>query len=571
MEQILRIKDLNIDFHTPQGTVHAVRGVDLSVAPGEIVALAGESGSGKTTLCRSIVGLEPKNAAIKGGTIEIGLQKQQDCDGRRGVRTAMIFQNPMTFLDPVYKVGNQITEVIRINDPKVSKQTAQNRAVELLGAMGIENPALAYHQYPHEFSGGMAQRVAIAIALAADPELIIADEPTTALDISVQEEILSLMKETVTESRGLLLVTHDLSVAAEIADRVAVMKGGRIVEQGPAEQIFLHPQEEYTQRLVRYAGYGKGGEHMHGKLHFHHGLLHSHEEDVPTDEVLISVSDLIKTYSAGHGRIGTAAERKTVLDHFNMTIRRGEILGLIGRSGCGKTTLARILIGIEQVDAGRVEYFFRDEYFEPETDAAGVSEGLLVRTPRQQPSVSRRPRPGEVQIIFQDSSSALNPRMKVKDIIAEPLVLLKGKKNSGLNTDVTDKSNRSVKEQRYEKVKEVMAQVKLDFSLMERRPRQLSGGQRQRVAIARALITNPQFIIADEPTSSLDVSTQAEIVHLLRELQEQRDLTMMIISHDLPMVAHVSDRIIRMDDLHHVESEEERRYLHHHNHSSCQL
>ena len=522
---VLEIKDLHLSFHGPKGRVQAIRGVNLQVNPGEVVALAGESGSGKTALCRAVMRLHSQHASIDKGQIllegmDVTHLLEKKMESVRGRLCSMVFQDPMSSLNPVYSVGKQITEVILLHEKNTPKQ-AQKRAVELLRQMGIEEPEKRFFQYPHQFSGGQRQRIAIAIAMACNPKLLIADEPTTALDIRTQNEIMGLLKSVQVGNSelaagGMLFVTHDLGLAEQIADRIYIMREGLVVESGRTEEIFSHPKHDYTRQLLEYAAYGKGTSHYHG--HINDEKPHrSHQCD---GHPLVSVRSLSKSFELSKKQI------RPVLQDFSMNIFRGEILGIVGDSGCGKSTLARCIAGI----------------YEPDSGSVSVQEGT------------------KLQMIFQDSMTALNPRMTLAEIIAEPLVLSERSKNRKLHAPIdsegADASEsffdkicdlRKHRKKILQKVYDVMKQVELDPELAGRHPYDVSGGQRQRAAIARALITEPDFLIADEPISSLDVSIQAQIIHLLKKLHDEKQLTMMLISHDLPMVEHISDRIIKIE------------------------
>ena len=391
-------------------------------------------------------------------------------------------------------------------EPVEAEREYDERAVGLLREMGMKDAEKYLSCYPHQLSGGQRQRVAIAIALACDPALIIADEPTTALDPRNQKQIISVLKRLAAErDKGILFITHDLGLARDLATKIAVMKDGRFVEAAEAEEIFENPKHEYTKALVRYSQYGKMGSHYHGNFGQMIGnrdeitISSEMTDQVESSEKIMIAKDIDMIYrTEKHGC-------KKVLSGYSLDVVKGEILGLVGQSGCGKSTLARIIMGLTIPNGGSVKW-----------GRCGSRDRREVRT----------------QMIFQDSASAFNPRMTIEEIISEPLVIARV-------------GNR---EERRSKVIEVMKQVHLEEQLMGRYPYDVSGGQRQRAAIARALITEPEFIIADEPLSSLDVPTQAEIVHLLRELHEKRQLTMILISHDIPMVEHVCDRIVSMDE-----------------------
>lgn len=493
MEHILQIENFRLSFQGQAGRVEAVRGVDLSVAPGETLALVGESGCGKTALCRAVMMLHAKHASVDSGRIlvcgrDVTKMDEKELEQVRGRDVAMVFQDPMSSLNPVFSIGKQIMEPI-LRHENVGKKEAKKKALALLERVGISEPELRVKQYPHHFSGGMRQRVSIAIALACNPRLLIADEPTTALDIETRGQIMKLLKEVCREqNRGVIFVTHDLGLAEELADRTAVMKDGVIVEMGRTAKIFEKPVHPYTKELVRYAGYGKKGSHFHGKIR-------EKKNCIEAGRPLVTMTGLSKAFSGSHRQV------RKVFSDFSLTVNQGEIVGLIGPSGCGKSTLARCLMGIYEPTEGKITY-----------------------------EIECRK-----QMIFQDSASAFNPRMTLAQIIAEPLVLRNRRQGISMQ-----------KEELRRQVFAVMEQAELPRDLAERHPYDVSGGQRQRAAIARALITDPDFIIADEPISSLDVSMQAQIVHLLKKLKEERNLTMLLIAHDLPMVAHISDRIVEM-------------------------
>ena len=512
--ELLDIKDFRMCFDGKQGVVHAVQGVSLTVRPGEIVAIVGESGSGKTALCFSILMLHRHHARHLSGSIclfgkDVTKMREKELEHIRGKVASVVFQDPLNSLDPVRTIGEQIMTPMKLygdGEPAEAEREYTERAVGLLREMGMEDAEKYLSCYPHQLSGGQRQRVAIAIALACDPALIIADEPTTALDPRNQNQIISVLKRLAAErNKGILFITHDLGLARELATKIAVMKDGKFVETAEAEDIFENPKHEYTKALVRYSQYGKKGSHYHGNfgqtIADRDGIITSSEtiDQVEAAPKIMISKDIYMIYrTKKHGY-------KKVLSGYSLDVVKGEILGLVGQSGCGKSTLARIIMGITTPNGGSVEW-----------GRCGSRDRREVRT----------------QMIFQDSASAFNPRMTIEEIIAEPLVIARV-------------GNR---EERRRKVMEVMKQVHLEEQLMDRYPYDVSGGQRQRAAIARALITEPEFIIADEPLSSLDVPTQAEIVHLLRDLHEKRQLTMILISHDIPMVEHVCDRIVNMDE-----------------------
>ena len=509
MEYVLETKGLNISYKTKNGLKQVVKDVTFSLEKKQFMALVGGSGCGKTTLCKSLVGLNEKNMVID------GYIKKND------IKIAMVFQDPYLSLDPAQSIGKQIEETVSIHAKKTHSKSNSDRAyarrksLEILNQVGIDNADLRYAHIPMNFSGGMRQRIAIAIALAMEPELIIADELTSSLDEDNKKQILDLLKSLSQQlSTAVLMVTHDLGLVKDYCDHVLVMEEGCIREEGTVNQIFFHPQELYTQSLVRYAGYGRGTEHTHGDIHFHHGKAHSHEhkddhvhERIDTvinkDERLgriphlLEIKDLSKRYKNGKHR------QIQVFSNINLNIHKGELLGISGKSGIGKTTLAKCIVGLEKPDSGSIKY------------ASELHEQ------------------SDLQMVFQDSKSALNPRMTVGSSIYEALKL--NSKSGDFNSI-----------QKTERINELLEMVELDQGLRTKRPYEISGGQRQRVAIARALAMEPRFLIADEPISSLDMQVQAQMIHLIKQIQRENQLTVMLISHDIPMLMHVCDRILSL-------------------------
>ena len=486
MDGLLKITDLTVGFDNPAGSMTAVKHADLAIAQGQTVALVGESGCGKTVMCKSILGLLCSRGRIRSGSIyfdgrDISSLTDKQMVSLRGGEISMVFQDPMTSLDPAFSVGEQIAEVLRVHEGLSAKE-ARAEAVKMMELVKIPDAASRYDQRPYQFSGGMRQRISIAAALAAKPKLLLADEPTTALDETTRSGIMDLLRNAVRETgAAMLFITHDLSLVEGTADRVAVMKDGVIVEEGSTADVLENPQHEYTKKLLGYLNYSRNKGHDHRS---------EPERTVP----LVEVRHLHKTYAADRKK------RRTVIDDMSFVINRGEIIGVVGRSGCGKSTLSRCLTGLESYDSGEII----------------IKDGT------------------QIQMIFQDTGLSFNDRMTIEEIIAEPLMIKGGRKgNRG-----------SRKSEARALVQDVMAAVELDSSLKDRRPYELSGGQRQRAAIARALITAPDLIIADEPLTGLDVTAQAQIVHLFRKLSDERDLAVMFIAHDLPMVNHISSRII---------------------------
>ncbi len=495
-EAVLQFKDLDVKFKTEFGRVHAVKGLTLDVRPGEVVALVGESGSGKSVTATTALGLLPGNASILGETIvanqSIGKLNGKQMRNVRGNHVAMVFQEPMTALNPVIRVGEQLTEAMEVHGVAFGKE-AWARAVDLLKAVGIPNAERRAKQYPHELSGGMRQRVVIAMALSCDPAVIIADEPTTALDVTVQADILDLLRSLKDKlNTGILLITHNMGVVADMADRVAVMFKGEIVEQGTSEEVLLHPQHPYTKRLldaVPHLGVG-------------HGQFGEAVNPVTSTEKALEVENFVVEYK----RTGKKPFR--AVDDVTFDCRRGEIVGLVGESGSGKSTIGRALLGLIPVASGQAKVLGSD---------------LTKVKGRELKELRSR-----IGVIFQDPAASLNPRLPVGDVIAEPLVV----------------HNRGNAESRRQRVYELLDAVRLPRSAYNRYPHELSGGQRQRVSIARALTLSPDLLVADEPTSALDVSVQASVLEMFTELQKEFGFACLFISHDLAVIDSLAHRVV---------------------------
>ena len=488
-EHLLDVRNLSVDFHTAQGTVHAVRNVSWHLDKGETLAILGESGSGKSVSASAIMNLidVPPGDITSGEALFNGadLLKMSAEDRRRinGRRIAMIFQDPLSHLNPVYSVGWQIAETMTTHGTAASE--ARAHALELMRRVGIPEAESKIDAYPHQFSGGQRQRLMIAMALALKPDILIADEPTTALDVTVQAQILALLEELQQETgMGLLLITHDLGVVAEVADRVVVMNAGEIVETGTAAAVYGAPVHPYTRKLIA-AVPGTG------------------EITPPLDtgiKPFLEVNGLSKHFGAF-----------VALDKVSLTVLPGETLAIVGESGSGKSTLAKTLLRLEDATEGEALYHGRD---------------LVTMPPRELFDLRR-----EVQMIFQDPTQSLNPRMSVYDIIAEAFVI---------HPEILPKA------QRRERVRDLLHHVGLEAGHLHRYPHQFSGGQRQRIAIARALALEPRLIICDEAVSALDVSIQAQVIDLLTSLQAEFGLSYMFIAHDLPLVRDFAHRVVVM-------------------------
>ncbi|WP_196425168.1 ABC transporter ATP-binding protein [Amycolatopsis camponoti] len=522
---VLSISDLSVSFQTEDGVVDAVKGIGFDVQPGEIVAVVGESGSGKSVTSMSVLGLLPKTSRIAGelrlGERNLADLKEKEMQKIRGNQVAMIFQEPMTALNPVYTVGWQLREALR-SHLDISKAAADKRAVELLDMVGIPNPELRFKQYPHQLSGGLRQRVVIAMAISCDPKVIIADEPTTALDVTVQAEILGLLRKLRdTLDTAIVLITHDMGVVADMADRVIVMYQGEIVEEAPSRELFASPKEDYTRRLL--AAVPVLGQRPEGRrLLDDAGIASDSTEaakiaeeirlaDAELEAVIeeaapaLEIKNLVLEYP---GRRGQGKNR--AVDDVSLSIAKGEIVGLVGESGSGKTTVGRCAVGLLQATEGTVAIAGKD--------ITKMSAKEL------------RPLRRYFSIVFQDPASTLDPKMTIGESIAEPMVLHKVLGGKELSA----------------RVRSLLDKVELGGHYMNRYPHELSGGQRQRVAIARALSLDPALLIADEPTSALDVSVQARVLDLFLDLQQSLQFACLFISHDLAVVDLLADRVAVM-------------------------
>ena len=497
-EPLLSIENLSVAFKQGGTTNLAVDGVSFTINKGETVALVGESGSGKSVTALSILKLLPYPAASHpSGAIHFNGENLLDGDERdlmrvRGNDVTMIFQEPMTSLNPLHTVDRQINEILKLHRGMSDKQ-ATERTVELLEQVGIQNAKARLGAYPHQLSGGQRQRVMIAMALANEPQLLIADEPTTALDVTIQAQILKLLKE-LQQKRGLamLFITHDLGIVRKIADRTFVMKGGKIVEHGPTEKLFKNPQHEYTKHLINSEPSGEPPEA---------------DDSAP---LILQAEDVKVWFPVKRGFMRRTVDHVKAVDGIDVTLREGQTLGVVGESGSGKTTLGLALTRLIS-SKGKIAFVGRN-----------ISEYSFKQM---------KPLREEMQVVFQDPYGSLSPRMSIGEIVGEGLQIHQPE----LSTFERDK-----------KVAEALFETGLDPDTRHRYPHEFSGGQRQRVAIARALVLEPKFIMLDEPTSALDMSVQAQVVDLLRELQERHKLTYMFISHDLKVVRALANDVIVM-------------------------
>ena len=513
MSTLLSVNNLNIEAHTRTGVVQVVKDLSFSIRQGETLGVVGESGCGKTVTALSIMKLLPKETLkISSGNIifnnkAINNLSDSELEKIRGNEISMIFQEPMTSLNPLFTVGEQVAEVVR-RHKKVSKERAWKRAIELLDLVKIANPEKKASDYPFQLSGGQRQRVMIAVALACEPKILIADEPTTALDVTIQAEILALINRLKEETgTAVMFITHDMAVVAQMADRVIVLYPGEKVEEGTVHEIFNNPKHEYTKSLL--AAVPKLGEMASRKYPEPMRLMGKGDTQIikpiiGTDEPILSVKKLVTRYSIRGGLFQRIKAKVHAVEDISFTIMKGKTLSLVGESGCGKSTVGRSLIRLVEPASGEVYL-----------DGQNILD-LTVKDVRDARS--------KIQMVFQDPFASLNPQRPLFDQVAEPL------RNYGIFK----------LEELQKRIGDLFDRVKLPQSFMKRYPHQLSGGQRQRIAIARALALNPKVIIADEPVSALDVSVQAQVLNLMMELQVDLGLSFLFISHDMAVVERVS-------------------------------
>ncbi|MCF1472828.1 ABC transporter ATP-binding protein [Agrobacterium vitis] len=495
-QTVLTVKDLKVTFTTPDGEVNAVKGISFDVKKGETLAIVGESGSGKSQTMMGIMGLLASNGQVAGsaryGETELAGASISTLNDVRGSKITMIFQEPMTSLDPLYTVGKQISEPL-IFHRRMSRSKARARVLELLKLVGIPEPERRIDSYPHELSGGQRQRVMIAMALANEPDLLIADEPTTALDVTIQAQILDLLADLQKRfGMAIVLITHDLGVVRHVADRVAVMRRGEIVEQGSRDDIFERPQADYTKMLLAAEPSGSKA---------------APPSDAP---VILEGRNVVVDFNISSGILFKGNRKFRAVDHVNLKLRQGQTIGIVGESGSGKSTLGRALLKLLSAD-GRFSF--------ETTDISGLDRAGM------------RPFRRQLQLVFQDPYGSLSPRQTVGEIITEGLYVHEP------NLSKAERDKRAIA---------ALKEVGLDPASRNRYPHEFSGGQRQRIAIARSMILKPKVVILDEPTSALDRSVQRQVIELLRDLQQKHDLSYVFISHDLSVIKAISDHVIVM-------------------------
>lgn len=553
-EPLLSVRNLQVSFASEAGTVHAVRNMNFDLYRGKTIGIVGESGSGKSVTSLAVMGLLDKNASVKGSVVYKGEELLTKSDAEmskiRGKNIAMVFQDPLSALTPVFSIGDQLKEALVIHNPDMTEDQIRERSIELLNLVGITKPAERLKSFPHEFSGGMRQRVMIAMAIANNPDIIIADEPTTALDVTIQAQVLDVLKKAQRETgAAMIFITHDLGVIAGVADEVIVMYAGHLVEHNSVEEIFAHPTQPYTigllgavprvdqKRTRRLTPISKPtmdmlmAEEKSGDTSDMMGLeaesetvralLHAETEKtikpmfegIPREDrkVVLDVKGLVKTFPiTGGGFLRRRVGEVRAVDGIDLEIREGETVALVGESGSGKSTTLMEIMSLKKPEAGSITVFGTE---------------LNDKLTKEQ----RRELRSKIQYVFQDPMSSLDPRMLVYDILAEPL-------------HVQKKSKEEIRQ----RIAELMQLVELNPDQVDRFPTQFSGGQRQRIAIARALAVNPKLLLLDEPVSALDVSIQAGIINLLEDLQDKLGVAYLFVAHNMAVVRHISSRIAVM-------------------------
>jgi peptide/nickel transport system ATP-binding protein len=505
---MLSVKDLNVTFQTRQGEVEAVRGVNFDVAKGEILGIVGESGSGKSVTSYALMRILDAGGTIKAGEatysgIDLRRAAERDMRDIRGREISMIFQNPRAALNPIRKVGHQIEDVLR-QHAQATRYDARAKAIAAMEAVKIKDAEARYHAYPFELSGGMCQRIVCAIALACDPRLLIADEPTTGLDITTQKAVMDLVRDLIRQ-RGMssILITHDLGLAAQYCDRLIVMKDGLVVEEGNPIKVFSQPEHPYSRKLVDATP--RAGASVRALLPKE--TRTPEPQIAASDQPLIEVRDLVKTYVGKSGPVHA-------VKNISFTVNKGQCVGLVGESGCGKSTTSEMLVRLLDVTSGQIIFNGED----------------IAKTPAR--GFAKDPRRARIQMVFQDATDSLNPRHSARQAIAEPLRRLAKMRGAALNA----------------RIEELAGLVGLPLPLLDRFPHQLSGGQKARVGIARAVALDPEFLILDEPTAALDVSIQAVVLNLLVDLRAKLGLSYLFVSHDLHVVRLLCDHVIVMKD-----------------------
>ncbi len=530
----LEVKNLNISYPTRKETIVASKNVEFSLERGQILGIVGESGSGKSTIANAIINLIDPPGEITDGSIKIDnielRSNEEIIQNIRGKKIGFVFQDPQTSLNPLFKIKDQLIETIQAH-LNLSYQDSLTKSIQLLKEVGIENPEKRIEDYPHQFSGGMRQRVVIALAISCEPDLIIADEPTTALDVSIQYQILELLKDlTKKRNLGVIIITHDMGVIAETTDKVIVMRYGHIVEQGETKELLTNPKSTEAKSLVisvpptnkkidRFKLISPDGKEItSNSTNLTKNIIKSWGVRENKNQKLLELKDVTKIFDdQSLGSIFPFGFRKKIddqivraVDNVSFDLIEGETLGLVGESGSGKSTIAKIITGLVNPNNGYIKY---------------NNESLYNSNNKYQIHKSR----GQIQMIFQDPYSSLNPRFKVRDIISEPIKFFQKNIN---NNELT------------ENIHDLIDIVGMTRQSLDRYPHEFSGGQRQRISIARALATRPRLLICDEPTSALDVSIQAQILNLLKDIQDELHLTMLFISHDLPVIRQMCNRIV---------------------------
>ena len=553
-EPLLSVRNLQISFASEAGTVHAVRNMNFDLYRGKTIGIVGESGSGKSVTSLAVMGLLDKNASVKGSVVYKGEELLTKSDAEmskiRGKNIAMVFQDPLSALTPVFSIGDQLKEALVIHNPNMTEDQIRDRSIELLNLVGITKPAERLKAFPHEFSGGMRQRVMIAMAIANNPDIIIADEPTTALDVTIQAQVLDVLKKAQKETgAAMIFITHDLGVIAGVADEVIVMYAGHLVEHNSVEEIFAHPTQPYTigllgavprvdqkrtrsltpiskptmDMLIAEEKSGDTSDMMglEAESETVRAMLHAETEKtikpmfegIPREDrkVVLDVKGLVKTFPiTGGGFLRRKVGEVRAVDGIDLEIREGETVALVGESGSGKSTTLMEIMSLKKPEAGSITVFGTE-----------LNDKLT--------SEQRRELRSKIQYVFQDPRSSLDPRMLVYDILAEPL-------------HVQKKSKEEIRQ----RIAELMQLVELNPDQVDRFPTQFSGGQRQRIAIARALAVNPKLLLLDEPVSALDVSIQAGIINLLEDLQDKLGVAYLFVAHNMAVVRHISSRIAVM-------------------------